>query len=496
MGLKLSRDRNASERKGELMARKRRSNGQGSLIQRTEGGPWIALWYDHTGKRKERSTRTTDRRAAERILAKHVADTALRRDGVIDARQDRFSDENRKPLDKHIEDYIVHCRHAGHAEKHVAEKIRHLNRILEGTEATRLSDLTADTLEGHLRNMRDDGLSARTVNFARQIVVAFMGWCVRIGRAESNALKVIPKLDERKDRRRVRRPLADDELARLLEVAEQHGRKAWYMAAVMAGLRKGDLQRLKWADIDFKAGTITVTDGKAKRTDVLPLHPQLADELKQLRQNHPTLPLAKVFPHTVTDLTRQKDFLRAGLARTEVVLDADGMPVMIGKGKRQRPKTRIVTEDAEGRVIDLHAMRTTLGTNLARAGVAPQIAQQIMRHSDYRTTLSHYTVLGIADTAKAIGQLPTIKSTQREAATGTLDSAPPLYPQQLRHETAQMGATTRDGRCSNNNGDYDRKHMNAQEKAERYEPMQCPARKRAKGVEPSTASLEGWRSSH
>jgi hypothetical protein len=92
---------------------------------------------------------------------------------------------------------------------------------------------------------------------------------------------------------------------------------------------------------------------------------------------------------------RLKDFLRAGIARREPVLDADGKPVMIGKGKRRRPKMKIVTEDAEGRVVDLHAMRTTLGTNLARAGVAPQIAQRIMRHGDYRTTLKHYTVLGL-----------------------------------------------------------------------------------------------------
>jgi hypothetical protein len=56
------------------------------------------------------------------------------------------------------------------------------------------------------------------------------------------------------------------------------------------------------------------------------------------------------------------------------------------------PVTKVsVIPDAQGKVIDLHAMRTTLGTNLARAGVAPQVAREIMRHADYRTTLKHYT---------------------------------------------------------------------------------------------------------
>ncbi len=164
--------------------------------------------------------------------------------------------------------------------------------------------------------------------------------------------------------------------------------------------------------------------GKANRLDVIPIHPQLADELARRREASMALPKARVFPQSVTDVTRPKDFLRAGIAREAVVTDANGEPVMIGKGNRRRPKTRIVAEDAEGRVIDLHAMRTTLGTNLARAGVAPQIAQRIMRHGDYRTTLRHYTVLGLTDTAKAVAELPAIEPRQPEAATGTCDADP------------------------------------------------------------------------
>ena len=87
---------------------------------------------------------------------------------------------------------------------------------------------------------------------------------------------------------------------------------------------------------------------------------------------------------------------------------------------------RIDTTDAEGRVIDLHALRTTLGTRLARAGVAPQIAQRIMRHSDYKTTLKHYTVLGLADGAAAVNAMPMISDstapTENLRATGTTDA--------------------------------------------------------------------------
>ena len=168
------------------MARKQRSKGTGSLFRKTARGPWIASYWDHSGKRREHSTRTTDRQAAERILTKLVADTALRRDLVIDPRDDRFATEGRRPLTEHVAAYLAHCRHVGHAPKHIEEKERHLAALLTGTGATRLAELSPDALERHQARMKDRGLSARSINFARQIAVAFYGWCVKTGRGDGD----------------------------------------------------------------------------------------------------------------------------------------------------------------------------------------------------------------------------------------------------------------------------------------------------------------------
>lgn len=397
-----------------IMARKR-SHGSGTLYKRKGSRIWTAEWYDHDGKRRQKSTRTTDKAAAERILAKSVAGAALRREGVINPRQDRYSVEGRKPLSEHVEAYILSCRHAEQAKRNISQKESQLARLIAESGVSRLGDLTSEVLQSYMAQLVDSGRSARTANHVRQNVCAFLNWCVKTGRIESNPTTIVPKLDELRDRRRVRRPLTDDELARLLAVAEPRGRKAWYLCAALAGLRKGDLQRLRWRDINFTDKTITISDGKAKRADILPLHPQLAEVLSKRQVEAMATPMANVFPTTVTDQTRQKDFLRAGLAREETETEiVDGSPQV---------RSRIVCEDAEGRVIDLHALRTTLGTNLARAGVAPQVAQGIMRHSDYKTTLKHYTVLGLTDTSRAIESLPGIASgPQANQATGTHDS--------------------------------------------------------------------------
>jgi len=427
------------------MAKKQRSRGTGTLYKRSPKGPWIASWYNHKGDRLERSTRTTDRAAAERILSKHVADAALRREGVIDATRDRFAVEGRRPLADVVAEYMAHARHAGLAPKHLEEKDRHLTAVVAGCGTEMFGALDADGLVRHLEAMKTSGKAPRTINMARQTAVAFMNWCVKTGRAASNPLRVTPKQDESRGRRRVRRPLTDDEVARLLAVARDRGRDAWYLAAALAGLRKGDLRQLTWADVNFADNTLTIRHGKAKRVDVVPMHSQLADALLRRRAERPGVPTARVWSDTVTDATRLRDFLRAGIARLEPVLDADGKPVLVGKGRHRRTKTRIAVEDAEGRIVDLHALRTTLGTQLARAGVTPQVAQRIMRHSDYRTTLRHYTVLGLADTAKAVAQLPGVGPVGNGAiaATGTTGSAPSdhqQYPRQFSRQIAREPA--------------------------------------------------------
>ncbi len=456
------------------MARKQRSKGTGSIYRKSPKGPWIAAYQDHLGRRRERSTRTTDRATAERILNKLVADTALRREGVIDPRSDRLATASRSSIVDQAKAYIAHCRHAGQAARHISQKEACLAAVVSGQGLSRLADLTADALEAHLQSLKDRGLSARTLNFARQIVVAFFGWCVKTGRTESNPLAVVPKQDEARDRRRIRRPLTPDELSRLVDVARQHGRDTWYLAAALAGLRKGDMQRLTWADVDFEHSTISIRGGKARRHDVVPMHEQLSKVLARRQREQSASSGDRIWPTTVTDRTRLRDFLEAGIAR-RVPVRGNGVHV-----KGMRIETRIVAEDEEGRVVDLHALRTTLGTNLARAGVAPQVAKKIMRHSDYRTTEKYYTVLDLVDTAAAIAAMPGITGKPSPAMHHQ------QFPQQLNCDSEQFSAAQCVERPSN--------ALKVEQLPKQKTPINVGvsveySTKRAKGFEPSTFSL-------
>ena len=82
--------------------------------------------------------------------------------------------------------------------------------------------------------------------------------------------------------------------------------------------------------------------------------------------------------------------------------------------------------DDRGRTIDVHAMRTTFGTLLSKAGVTPRTAQAAMRHSDIDLTMNVYTDPRLLDVHGAFDVLPALPldieqgaSSEALRATGT-----------------------------------------------------------------------------
>ena len=71
----------------------------------------------------------------------------------------------------------------------------------------------------------------------------------------------------------------------------------------------------------------------------------------------------------------------------------------------------IAKVDERGRSLDLHALRTTFGTMLSTAGVAPRVAQAAMRHSRIDLTMNTYTDPAHVDINGAVNSLPAISAT-------------------------------------------------------------------------------------
>ena len=409
-----------------------------TVFKRNGKGNWIIQWFDHEGVRREKSSRTTDKRAAERLASKLESDVMLRREGIIDPAADRIAEHGSCPLAAHLEEYLDDLRHRGCNPRHVKTVECQLKRMFEDIEAKRLSDLDPVRVQRHLRALRtvpvkqlraNSGnqdkevrtIGPRTINAVRAAVIAFLNWNVRTERLASNPCQYIPKVDETRDKRVKRRALTEDELRRLITASGPRG--TFYLVAALTGLRMKEMTSLTWDDVDLANEAILVraNKGKAKRDDWIALSPEVTTALRQMRPADASR-VARVFATSPTTRTFSADLKRAGIAEY----------------------------DELGRRVDRHALRTTTGTLLAQAGVTPQQAQRQMRHADISTTLRHYTDLRLPDQSKAAAKLPSVgvrlspdETNESDDGDPTPDPAPAEpqhWPQQSLHETAPSDA--------------------------------------------------------
>jgi len=445
------------------MAKKRqRPHGTGCLFKRKPDGPWLAKFFTHDGRRLERSTRTTCRDTAQRIMARWVDDQAQRRTGLVDPRMDRFATEGRKALASHLDDWKASLMGKGATQAYADLSEQRVRAILDATEAKFWKDLDANRVNSYLADLRRPkvetksdgtqetrpGLSIESTNHYLRRVKQFARWMFRTQRASSNPLECLGLLNSRTDRRHERRALSADELVRLLDTTQKAATKygvtgfdraMLYRVCVESGLRSNELRSLTVRSFKLDADPPTVTVAaaysKRRREDVQPIRPELADALRR---------------HFAGKLAGAKAFAMPGRSRVSRMFKAD------------LEAAGISPRDDAGRVADFHSLRHTFISNLARGGVHPKLAQQLARHSTITLTMDRYTHTVLGDLSDALAALPDLQTDPAERtqqkATGTDGKASgdsvtptpidprktPLHiPRQFGRETAERGGTRR-----------------------------------------------------
>jgi hypothetical protein len=194
------------------MSRKRnRGNGSGSIFKRHDGGPWYIAWYDHAGKRREHCTKTTDKGTAQRILADKLADVALRRDGVIDPRQEAVITEAGKPIETHLADFEAMMKARQRGESHVKRTLFFLREVCTAAGFEKPSDITADGMNRIMAAMKADGNAARTIQGRVVAMKAFTRWLADHTKLSHDPLRSVKRPSVKTDRKLRRRMLTPAE---------------------------------------------------------------------------------------------------------------------------------------------------------------------------------------------------------------------------------------------------------------------------------------------
>lgn len=338
-------------------------------------------------------------------------------------------------------------------------------------------------------------MGSRTINTYVGSLRAFVRWCIADRRMAVDPLVTVASLDESAD---VRRVLTEDELSRLLDVAERRPlldamtirrgqrkgqvvgklkdatrerlgreRRLIYKTLVLTGLRRGELAALTWNDrqIDGEQAWLTVPASVAKNREAESV-PIRADHARELR-------------------AWRTDSLSVGGADRVFRIPVQLVQIL----KRD---LRAAGIDPVG--VDVHSFRHTTATYLAKAGVVPRTAQSIMRHSDIRLTLGTYTDPALLDMAGALDALPAMNrgdESDQMKATGTDGGASESLGAPLGGKMRPVVQSVAKS-CAQRGG--------AKGPALKAQPvvntqvsnaLQRDSTQRANGLEPSTFSLEG-----
>ena len=356
--------------------------------------PYWIQYTNHLGKRKTVKG-FTDKGLTEQLAAKLESEARLRKTGLIDPEQERYVEVKQAALKTHLAAFEESL--ADNSPKHAKVTMARVNRIVEGCGFTTLADIQSEPVQVFLRSLRKgEDISPRTYNHYIQAMDSFCNWCMMSKRLLANPLLGLERLNTEVDIRRQRRALTADEVGQLIASVRSskktinrvdgEQRARIYFLAYMTGLRKGELASLspKSFDLDAERPTVTVeaVHSKHRKKDVLPLHLELAAELRKWFVG--LAPGDKLFPGLAGKNTA--DMVKYDLEKI-------GIPYRNDAG-----------------FADFHAAgRHTHITELVRSGASLPEVKELARHSDIKMTMK-YTHIGMEDQARAIGNLPMPKA--------------------------------------------------------------------------------------
>lgn len=346
------------------------------------------------GKRIQRSLGTADKRVAMAKAVEIVAREERRGAGLWSDVHDAAA----RPIREHVSDFLAVLRARGNSAKHLSQRERVLNAMIEATRAGHVSDIEGATVARWLGRLADGDISITTRNAHLSACKQFTRWLVADRRAPHDPLLLLKPGNRDTDRRLVRRALTRAEVASLLEAAERGALEARshqrlsetfherllargktralvYEVALRTGLRRSETAALQWRDLDLSREpefTVRASESKARREVTLPLDERVAMRLREYKPRA-VLPKARVFPSVPNTKTFYSDLARAGLDKGE----AD-------------------------RRVDFHSLRHTFVTRLAEKGVHPKVAQTLARHSTMELTMAYYTDLRLLDLRGAL----------------------------------------------------------------------------------------------
>lgn len=346
--------------------------GAGSIYRRKSDGQWCAAIF--TGTRQKVLYGKTKQEVMAKLVA---AQEQLAKGHGAKQPAPTVKEFLRSWLATSVKPRVRPLTYAGYrvnVEKHL---IPTLGKI-------RLDQLTPRQVQEMMNERLSAGFSTKTVAYVHQVLRTALGVAVRWDMVPRNVARLV-------DRPRIQRkqinPLSPFEARKFLRAVRGHRLEALFSVALALGLRQGEALGLRWQDIDFEAGTITVRHQLQRIDGKLTL---VAPKTEKSRRTlvMPSLIVERLREHEKRQVAEK---LWAGSKWHEtdhVFANRFGGPT---QARRVIEQFHEALAQTGIRRIRFHDLRHSCATLLLVQGVSPRVVMEVLGHSEIALTMNAYS---------------------------------------------------------------------------------------------------------
>jgi integrase len=244
------------------------------------------------------STKTTVRSVAEKILARYQTEVDRIRTGVATREELSKIPFRNVTLEKALEQFRTKMVADGSTSAHIKTTLKKITLICRNVGIDSLTDIRREALERWMAKEVERNVRApRTINHYLKAMKSFAQYLTDIELLSKHPLKLVRTLNESINQRKLRRAMTADEVGRLLQVERSYkASKLWkkgerlliYQLLLGTGLRSTELSLLTPNQIDFERCRLRIEAAKTKnkKSDVLPMRPDLVQSVKTWVEAH------------------------------------------------------------------------------------------------------------------------------------------------------------------------------------------------------------------
>ena len=375
---------------------KRRLNNEGSIRFDEKRQRYVAkAWIDNGDESKRMSfygKTSSEALKKMREAQKRVAQGKPARDQKVS-------------LSSYLDIWSIEALEYSDRKETTKENYRHLLRLVMQDQLAKkeLSKVIPSDFHRFFHRLKTEGLASTTVRKAYVVLKQVFKDAVKERRIAENPFDHV---DRPKEVRKEAQFFDRDEARTLIEAAK--GDRLYVAIRLLAatGLRRGEALGLRWSDIDFQEGTLTVRNTLATTGNGLYLTPPKTEaSRRQLDLDDSLISLLK--SHKISQAEDARNMANKYLDKGFVFATRTGEPVDPTNLARS---LRRICRAAGLPELGPHALRHTAATLMLEAGEPVHVVSRILGHSNIRITVDIYGHVSDEGKKKALNTLGNLLS--------------------------------------------------------------------------------------